>query len=830
MKSIVRGLFILSLACWPGAASPPSVQGQMATIGILPFLDDSGTHAPPEFLRRIDQEFKLKMTLDYKDVLGRLISGDIPGGPAAATIGELAALGGQQGVQFVMRGGLLAVVSEKSGADLRCRLELFCDLVAADSRAVSSYRAEGTAVEAGSPPDDALRWESYDWNDAAIGRSALAQALSAALASLVEQVHEAAVAVPAQAAVEAAQDETASSTAGLPVDPYQSDQDLQQLIAQAESLISGGAASSLGDLSPLQQSLEGLTASMDTKLGLLEQAQDTSAVDQQILQQKEELRSLVDSYTQQLADASAQPDYAPDMTGGESELTAKLKELLEKAMSSLLDIQEVESALEPQGEGEQEDLPPADELNADEFAPTEEESSNISGVVIDEAGDPIVGATVLDPETGASDITGSTGSYTLTGLPGGRMANLQVVSGGQPIAAGRVDIQAGRTGIADWVIPTGGGASTSSASLILPSMRIVPISGKRSTSGTIRGVVLSNEGLPIGRALVTAKGVGCVRADSAGRYSFANVPPGSYELVIQRPGGGAQTQRVKVAGGQTAELRTLCRAQSVPAVGTLRDQVFVKDGDTVIRGRVVDDKGKPLVRAKVTVIYRGGTHSVYSDGRGGYTISRLKQGAYRILASKAGYRDSFATVDLKKNRRASQNYKLKPASSPTVLQAVASQGQKRPGSTTTGKTSTTRKTTIEPLKPATGTTTSRTAASGAKATTTGAKTTGTLSRSQAATVIAKGGVQGKVVDGKTGKPVKGATVVLKGKPNVQTDSLGRFSFGDLAPGTYTASVKKSGYANGSGSFKIKSGGTVTVRVLLKPLAAIKTGPATIRKF
>ncbi len=836
MKTVLKGFIFLFLGCWAAASGGFGAPDQLVTIGILPFLDDSGTQAPSPLLERIGQELKLQLTRDYQDVLGRPISAGPPEGPAASGVEGLAALGRQQGVKWVLRGGLLAAVSEKTGGDLTCRLSLYCDLIEAESQAVSSFRAEGVATESGSLLDDALRWSAYAWDDPKIAETALARALDAALASLAEQIHASATGVSPPVAAEEAPVEAAPASAVPPADPYQLDQDLQQLIAEAESLISGGA-SSLGDITPLQQMLEGLLASLETKLGLLEQAGDTTAIDQQIAQQKEDLRNLVGAYSEQLASAQAEPGYDEAAAGAETDLETKLKEILEKALADLLNIQEIQASLGTEGEGVPDEYLTG-EPAAEEYAVTEEEMSDVYGVVTDEEGNPIEGVTVVDSETGAMGVTDGTGSYSITGIPGGHVADMQVIQAGTPIAGGKLVVPSGKPGIADWIVRPGGGGSSSSSGRVLPSTMIAQGAKDRSTTGTIKGVVQNDQGQPVSHALVTVKDVGVVRTDSTGRYSFANVPPGAYEVIVQQPGAAAQGQRIRVMGRQAAQLRPVNSAKAPPSGAGTRARALARAGDALIRGRVADEKGKPLGRAKLTVLFAGGALTAYSDARGGYEFRNLKQDTYRLLASKAGYMKSSATVDLKKSKRASQHFKLKSATSPALQRAVASQSRKQAASGSTAKSGTAAKTasaatsasktktdvsktTTETAKTTKTTTGAKTGATQAA----GTKTAGALSRSSAVSAVAKGGVQGTVVDGKTGKAVPGATITLKGKPDAKTDSSGRFRFGDLAPGKYTVGVKKSGYANGAGSVTVKAGGTASLRVSLNPLATIKRAPA-----
>jgi protocatechuate 3,4-dioxygenase beta subunit len=840
MKMILRGFIFLFLGCWAAVSGSSGTPGQLVTIGILPFLDDSGTQAPFPFLERIGQEFKLHLTRDYKDVLGRPISGGSLEGLAALSVDELAALGRQQGVKWVMRGGLLAAVSDKTGGDLICRLSLYCDLIDTESQVVSSFRAEGAATESGSTLDDALRWSAYAWDDPGIATTALARALDDALASLAGQVHASTVSIPSQVAdEEVVPGEAAPSSAVPPSDSTQMDQDLQQLIAEAESLISGGAAASLGDITPLQQMLESLLASLDTKLGLLEQAEDTTAVDQQIAQQKEDLRNLVGDYTEQLAAAQAQPGYDEAAVGAETDLETKLKEILEKALADLLNIQEIQALPGSEGEGGQGDYVTGD-VAGDEYEVTEEEMSDVYGVVTDEAGNPIEGATVVDSETGAAGVTDGSGSYSITGIPGGHVTNIQVIQAGKPVAGGKLVVPSGKPGIADWIVRPGGGGSSSSSSRVLPSTMIARSAKDGSSTGTIQGVVQNDQGQPVSHALVTVKDVGVVRTNSAGRYSFANVPPGAYDVTVQQPGAGAQAQRIQVKGRQMAQLRPVSAAKTpLPGVGN-RNRAFVRGGDALIKGRVTDDKGKPLSRAKLTVFYPGGALKVFSDQHGGYEFRSLKQDTYRLLASKAGYKESSATVNLKKNKRASQNFRLKPAASPAVQRAVASQSRKQAAAVSLAKSGTATKTTAtstskaktDASKKSTATATTTTTTTGVKAATTqaaGTKTAGALSRSSVASAAAKASVQGTVIDAKSGKAVAGASVVLKGKPGAKTDASGRFRFSDLAAGAYSVTVKKTGYKDASASFTAKVDATASVRIRLTPLAVIKTAPVAIRK-
>ncbi len=458
MKKTIKVLFSFLCAWWLWSTVALPCQAQMITIGILPFQDESGANVPPALLQKICQEFKLKMTLAYKDVLARLVSAESLGAPANAGIEQLAAFGKQQGVKFVLRGGILAVVSEKVGNDLKCQLELFSELIDTDSSIVSSLRAEGEGLETNSATDDARRWESYNWNSPGFAQAALGQALNAALGNLADQVHASAVtpAAPPPGQTQPPVETAATATQTQPppaaapaADPYQMDQELQQLIAQAESLLSSGSAANMGDITPLQQSLEGLKTAMNNKLNLMQQAQDTTAVDQEILQRKQDLQNLVSAYTQQAASAPPPSADAQQFSGEKKDLISKINDLLGNTLNTILKIQEMRTALSssnqaqgavpPQPTDAGTGQPPVDTSAGQQPPPpTEEQTSSVSGVVTDN-GNPVEGATVTDPQSGASATTDSNGSYTIAHLPSGRIANLQVVKDGLQIATGKVE-------------------------------------------------------------------------------------------------------------------------------------------------------------------------------------------------------------------------------------------------------------------------------------------------------------------------------------------------------------------------------------------------------
>lgn len=830
------GLF-LGLA-WALTAGVVPCAGQLVSVTIVPFHDESDAAAPGDLLDRIGRDFRQKLTLSYKDLLPRFVGADVVPNPAAASLGDLAAIGKQQGAKFLVRGGILAITSEKTGSDLSCSLQLFADLVDTETLGVTSLRTDGAGIEINSALEDARRWNAYTWTGPEFARTALGQAIDAALTSLADQVHAAMFSPPGQGAG----GQTPGTAAGG-IDPYQSDQEMQQLMAQAESLISSAYAANL-DVTPLQQSLDGVRSALDNKLQLLQQGLDAAAADQDIAARRSELENQVNNYSQQIA-ANPPPDIAPSFTGGKADGITRINGLIENALGLLQKIQEIRLAFGSSGQDQGNYPTEGQYAGGDEFyPPTEEETGAASGVVT-ENGAPVEGATVTDPETGLSAATDENGSFTLGGLPGGRITNLQVIRGGKLVGVTRIALRPGQTSISDLTLRSGSGGLRAMACPVVPSSLILSTKPGQPGTGRIVGIVRDGQGRPVPRALVSVKGVGAVRTDSQGRYMFANVPVGGYQLAVQQPGGSPQLQQVRVGGRQTASAPIVYRSKTPPAAKTAVASALAPGENTLLKGRVTEGKNKAIGGAKVTVVYPGGALRVYSNNGGVYQVRNLKPGSYKILAAKPGYEGASGTAALQKGKPSTLDLKLARSSSEAVQQALASRQQKQapPPSTPPGHPPALTKKIAPRSQTESVTKTGKTEKGQVSQTPakTGDKTKGVLTTKQAklatgpsraVAAATSGSVQGTVTDGKTRGPVAGATVSLKGKPSVQTDSSGRYGFRDVAPGSYSISVRKTGYKSGGGAVTVKSGQTATANVTLtKEEVAKKIAPikAPIKK-
>jgi protocatechuate 3,4-dioxygenase beta subunit len=857
------------------AVSPPN-QAQVVSVGILPFQDESGSGVPPELLLKLAQDLRRKLVLSYPDVLARIISGVSE--TSGMGVDELAAIGKKQGVRYVLRGGILALASEKAGQELRCSVGLYAELVASESSAVASLRANGAGAEENPSLDDVRRWETYDFGSEVFAQTALGRALNEAGDQLTQQVYQATQppSQPQQPAVPAeippqppAADQAASS--------YEADQELQQLIAQAEALVASGAASGL-DVGSLQQALEELRAALNNKMTMMEQGQDTSAVDQEIARAKTNLQDIITAHTQAAA-AQPPPSEPQPMSSERKSVIAKIGDLLGDALTTIQKIQEIRAALQGAQEGQAAAEPAITEEPA---PPVEEPATDVSGVVVDAEGDPVEGATVTDPESGASGTTDSSGSYTIPGIPGGRFTEILVIKNGRQLSSGKILLPIGRPALADWKIGPGSGGPGLSGMKIFPANVVLSprIGAKPADLGAIKGVVRDELGRPVARALVMISGLGLVRTDSSGQYAFLNVPQGTYQVVIKKGGATVQTLQVSVFGRKAAENRILVPSKAGAPPPVLKGIALAKGAGTLLRGTVISEERRPLGGTKVTAVHGGGggVLSVFAAGNGIYEFKDLRAVSYRLLANKGGFQEASQSVVLQAGRSEIRNFTLKRSSA--LIQKALTTVRPSPA----GKATTPRLTVQPPREAAKGHLYGQVLAAGtrkpvsqATVQVSGQQAGRTDSQGryrinslpagshrvvashpdfqeEARTVtirpngtteedfslrgkekprlelspgpvrlkprVKPGQVSGRVTDSKTGKPVAQASIALANR-TTESNASGRYSFTDVPAGRYTINFRKTGYQDGSRRINVVAGKTATANMRLVPKALLQ---------
>ncbi len=164
-----------------------------------------------------------------------------------------------------------------------------------------------------------------------------------------------------------------------------------------------------------------------------------------------------------------------------------------------------------------------------------------------------------------------------------------------------------------------------------------PASPTRNTPGTARvsGVVLrADDGAPIARATVHLLGApGSIweaSSDDTGRFEFTALAPGRYSLNARKPG---YVARRVISGTSVLSL----------AAGQEVDDVVVRLArGGAIEGRIVDDRGEPVVEAYVRALrmqyVSGGRrldirHSVQTNDLGAFRLYGLPPGTYFVAAA-----------------------------------------------------------------------------------------------------------------------------------------------------------------------------------------------------
>lgn len=717
-------------------------QLETITIGVVEFQDENdGT--TNEIARKLAQN----LNTTYKDVLARRLNNTTNASALAMNVEQICAFGKQNGVKFVVRGGVLSAGDRTSNADASVAIQLYADVISVETLSVKTVRAEGNTAQ------------QDQGRSGAIGR----------LAALVYQ----ALGSPASEPVTLNQ--AAQAAAGDPNQPIEpdevnaaeSDEELQQLIAQAESMVADGSTGNAERLASLSTALEALKTALKTKATLIEEGKDASGADQEIAQEKEALQASLSALAQgEISDAPGEiMDSQP--SGEKKNLLARIGEYVGETLNIIQKIQEMRSALR----GTSDSVQQVDALGSEttEGTPltTEEGTEEISGVVT-EMGEPVAGITVSEPESGAKTETDSNGAYALPGVPAGRMATLVLAKGGKQIATGRLNLARGRLAIADFELKPKTAGPSQGALRIIPSTVLVPRAiTARGNVGVLKGVVRDAQGRPAPRALVRLKGLGIARTDSKGQYAFLNVGAGVHQLIVQRSGLKTKTEMVQVAAKKSSESKIqFGAADSIPVVRS-QQSLLTRGAGGVLRGMVLDIQKRPLEGAKITVVQQTRAASVLSGPSGKYLLQNLRPGLYRVLVSKPGYDSISRSVSVIAGGGEPRDYQLKKTDSLFIQSALAARLVGRnPGLGDSKRTEKNREN--QPRKEI-------------------------LTTNGPAVRVAR--LQGRVNDAKTGKPVAGATVSIQGRPRAKTDVAGNYGVIELPAGSYQIIVSRTGFSD-----------------------------------
>lgn len=219
----------------------------------------------------------------------------------------------------------------------------------------------------------------------------------------------------------------------------------------------------------------------------------------------------------------------------------------------------------------------------------------VSGVVTDENGEPIEGATVS--AAGESTTTGSNGAYDFE-VPVGAH-DLTVSAFGYSDGSETVDVLADET-------------------TTVPDIELTELA-----TGTISGVVTDSDGEPIEGATVSVQSVE-ITTDSNGAYEL-ELPAGSHDVTIDAPEFQTSTQTVDVAGDATVEIDAIALESDIDPPNFRAasiDGADVEPGETVhIEGTITNTGGPGEQQVTISIADESSTETVSLEANDQATVT-----------------------------------------------------------------------------------------------------------------------------------------------------------------------------------------------------------------
>ena len=142
-------LIFVCLSLRAGAGATRAAQAQVVTVGVVAFQDESGTEVAPALVGQLARTLQQRLAAAHRDLLPRAVGAE-PGAPPPGTLGveQLAALGKQRGLKYVVRGGVLAVTPGGAGASVVA--QVYAEVVSVGGGELRGVRAEGSGADASS--------------------------------------------------------------------------------------------------------------------------------------------------------------------------------------------------------------------------------------------------------------------------------------------------------------------------------------------------------------------------------------------------------------------------------------------------------------------------------------------------------------------------------------------------------------------------------------------------------------------------------------------------------------------------------------------------------
>jgi hypothetical protein len=196
------------------------------------------------------------------------------------------------------------------------------------------------------------------------------------------------------------------------------------------------------------------------------------------------------------------------------------------------------------------------------------------------------------------------------------------------------------------------------------------VSGAVQVNGRLAGrVTEAGRGTPVAGANVSIESRTArrsVRTDQQGGYFAADLPPDQYRVTVTANGFSSADGEVVVRSAAEARrdfpLQRDTRGSEAPAgtitqPGRVPARVFeVKKGQ--ITGRIVDARSaRPIAGA---VVSGAGPRPVLTDAQGGFSISDLTPGSYRLRVVMRGFIDAEAIVSVRPGQTSTAGFRLVP--------------------------------------------------------------------------------------------------------------------------------------------------------------------------
>lgn len=150
--------------------------------------------------------------------------------------------------------------------------------------------------------------------------------------------------------------------------------------------------------------------------------------------------------------------------------------------------------------------------------------------------------------------------------------------------------------------------------VIMPALLVLPTPVRAQDSasvGAVMGSVVSQNNVLLEGAEVVLEGVGSVRSDSQGRFSFSGVPPGNYRLTTSKEGFPSFSRAVSVRAGVTERVEVVLAGSAEPpgSQGGPVSVPLIRAGNAFLVRALLDGRREALF-----VVDTGASYTTISSG------------------------------------------------------------------------------------------------------------------------------------------------------------------------------------------------------------------------